>query len=151
MSDDLGDRADDYEQRLDDAGGAHAMVESLSAGLRRQERISFWLGVSFIFDLFLTLALLGGYFQVQDNTNDLETNTHNIEALQDRTSDEVLCPLYSVFLKSIDANLPEAADADRDGNVTESERKDYEDAVDVIEAGYAKLECLPLREVAKSE
>lgn len=54
-----------------------------------------------------------------------------ISAVQQRTSNEVLCPLYEVFLRSYH---PEAQPADR--------RAEYEASFEVIRRSYAVLDCV---------
>jgi hypothetical protein len=72
-----------------------------------------------------------------------ETNSDNIQEIQDRTSNEVLCPLYEVFLDSVENAPPQAADNDRDGKTTEAEQEQYDHAVKVIQDGYRTLDCNP--------
>lgn len=138
MDDDLDARAEAYERKLAAAGGPDAMVRTLSEGLDRQTRVSIWLAISLILDLVLSLLLAYGYLAVNENSK-------SIDHLQARTSDQVLCPLYGVFLKSIDQQRPTAADANQDGNVTRIEEFDYANAVEVIEEGYSTLGCVPPR------
>lgn len=73
----------------------------------------------------------------------VDTNANKIADLQTRTSDKVLCPLYSVFVASMDNAGPLAGDSNRDGKVTPAERERYENAVRVIREGYGILECKP--------
>lgn len=57
-------------------------------------------------------------------------NGQKIAQVQERTSNEVLCPLYKLFL---DSYRPEAQPPER--------RQAYEDAFKVIRKSYAVLEC----------
>lgn len=57
-------------------------------------------------------------------------NGNRIDQVQRRTSNEVLCPLYRIFL---DAYHPEAQPPER--------RQQYEDAYKVIRRSYGVLEC----------
>jgi hypothetical protein len=59
-------------------------------------------------------------------------NNARITAVQERTSNEVLCPLYDLFLRSY---RPEVQPPER--------RADYEASFEVIRHSYAVLECAP--------
>lgn len=56
-----------------------------------------------------------------------------IDTIQDRTSNEVLCPLYEVFIKSLDAPPPP--------DQTPQEAENRADADKVIRNGYVTLQC----------
>lgn len=67
-------------------------------------------------------------------TNHVEENSRDIAALQKRTSEEVLCPLYGLFLASVKNPDPERVD-------TPKERKQYAGYLKIIQTGYDALGC----------
>lgn len=133
--DDVIGRADDYESRLAEAGGTNAMIDGLVTGLKRQKLIT---RVLLIF-VVVKLTIIG--FVI--------ANSYSINNLQDRTSDEVLCPLYSLFLDLIEDPIPGAADENEDGKITVKEQKKYDKTIKVFYDGYATLECQPPRELVE--
>lgn len=64
----------------------------------------------------------------------IDNNADHIEDLQTRTSSEVLCPLYGLFVQSVENPRPEQVD-------TPEERKRFEEAKTIILNGYAQLGC----------
>lgn len=136
-SDEIMNRADDYEERLAEAGGGDAIIDGLVRGLKRQKNISRIL----ILFVFIKLAIIG--FVI--------ANSYNINKLQDRTSDEVLCPLYTLFLDLIEDAPLLAADEDENGKISAKEKRKYDNTVRVFYEGYATLECQPLRELVENE
>ncbi|WP_454199606.1 hypothetical protein [Nocardia sp. Marseille-Q1738] len=75
---------------------------------------------SIAFNLVLTAALGWLFMKVQD--------------VQERTSTEILCPLYQVFAVSIKVNPPNP-------NLTPEQAKARREAADTILAGLDKLGC----------
>jgi cytochrome c-type biogenesis protein CcmH/NrfG len=64
----------------------------------------------------------------------MDANQREIRQVQQRTSAEILCPLYEVFATSIKANPPNP-------NLTPAQAKVRQDAADTILAGLDKLGC----------
>lgn len=64
----------------------------------------------------------------------VEHNQREIQAVQQRTSSEILCPLYEVFATSIKVNPTNP-------NLTPDQAKLRQDAADTILAGLSKLGC----------
>lgn len=62
-------------------------------------------------------------------------NQREIQQVQERTSTELLCPLYLVFATSIKVNPPSA-------NLTPEQVKLRQDAADTILAGLQKMGCV---------
>lgn len=122
----------------------NASVAELSARLDVQERVLLeqerqrkglhstrvvLVGLAFgiILDLVLTVAVGILYRQV-------DANQHQVQAIQSRTSSEILCPLYTVFATSIKVNPPSS-------NLTPEQAQARRDAADTILAGLTKLGC----------
>lgn len=79
--------------------------------------------------LIFCLLGLGAYLvKTQDD------NTQRINELQERTSSEVLCPLYGLLINSINAN-PEPS------NLTPDQIKFRQDAAQTFKKGYQELRC----------
>lgn len=64
-------------------------------------------------------------------------NTNRINEVQARTSNEVLCPLFALFVSGYDPKK-------RDALPTKEQRDQYENAYGVLRRGYASLGCSPL-------
>lgn len=97
------------------------------AATTRQGRINAWLALSIALDIALSLIIGLGFFRI-------DSNADRIDHIQDRTSNEVLCPLYGIFLASIENPRPEQVD-------TPEERARFEAAAKTIRDGYSALEC----------
>lgn len=69
MSNDLGARADDYERRLDEAGGTDTVMGSLVVSDERRRNIIKWLMISIAFDVFLSFGFGFLAFYAQHNAN----------------------------------------------------------------------------------
>lgn len=80
-----------------------------------------------VLDLGLTIGGVLLYRQV-------DTNQHQIQQVQERTSAEILCPLFIVFATSIKVNPPSP-------NLTPEQAKVRQDAADTILSGLSKLGC----------
>lgn len=63
-----------------------------------------------------------------------DTNSEQIQSVQDRTSSEVLCPLYQVFLDSMRINTPPA-------NQTPEQAEFRAESMRTIQHGYDILKC----------
>jgi len=94
---------------------------------RRQWGINWLLGLSILLDVALSVAVGFGYFRIHSNANE-------IADIQQVTSNEVLCPLYVVFLASVNHPRPEQVD-------TPEEKAAFEAAAKIIRDGYATLGC----------
>ncbi|WP_159840224.1 hypothetical protein [Nocardia sp. CY41] len=64
----------------------------------------------------------------------LEATTREVREVQERTSSEILCPLYEVFATSIKVNPPNP-------NLTPDQAKARQHAADTILAGLDTLGC----------
>lgn len=64
----------------------------------------------------------------------VDVTQHQIQQVQERTSAEILCPLYLVFATSIKVNPPNP-------NLTPEQTKFRQDAADTILSGLEKLGC----------
>lgn len=95
--------------------------------LRRNRNVLRVAIVGLALDLLLTI--FGGYL-----FNEIRGNTTDIETVQTRTSVQVLCPLYQVFLNSIKANP-------HPPGLTPEQQKDRDDATITIQEGYDILQC----------
>lgn len=82
--------------------------------------------------LALCLALVGGFGFLFYR---LEQAQGEIKAVQQRTSSEILCPLYTVFATSIKVNPPNP-------NLTPEQAKTRQEAADTILSGLDKLGCI---------
>jgi hypothetical protein len=64
----------------------------------------------------------------------LNATTHQVQQVQDRTSSEILCPLWAVFALSIKTNPPPV-------NYTAEQLELRQHAADAILSGMSKLGC----------
>ena len=86
----------------------------------RQGRLILGLIISFGLDIALTVAMGLGFV--------------TINSLQHRTSDEVLCPLYGIFIESVNHPRPDQID-------TPEKKAAFDTAAETIRRGYAALKC----------
>jgi len=115
-----------------------ASVQALSDSVRnlarygqRTRRLISWTIIGLVLDLTLTIVV-GVLFNNQQGTSRrIERNAENIRLVQQRTGNEVLCPLYGLFLASFD---PTSAAARKDP-------AKYEASFRVIRTGYQVLGC----------
>lgn len=107
---------------------------TLAKTQQRQTRNQRLLTLSLVIDLALSVFALFLLDRVADNSA-------RLDEVQQRTSNEVLCPLYVLFIGSIESGDSAAADANRDGKVTAKEQAAYTDAITVIRDGYDALDC----------
>lgn len=89
------------------------------------------LWIIFIFTVLVFLLLS---YRQEQATDRIEANAAKISDLQTRTSEEVLCPLYVIFLESLEN--PDPGDVD-----TPAERKQFAAYKVTIQDGYDKLGC----------
>lgn len=96
--------------------------------LSQQRGINIALGLSLIFDVLLSVLIGFGYLRI-------DTNAAEIGQVQERTSDQVLCPLYALFITSLkNPPRPELVD-------TPEERRQRAEAKKTILNSYVVLEC----------
>ena len=124
----------DMGARVNTTQEMQAALASTMRRVERQQGLNRWLvGV-----VALILALGAGFaysvYRIDDNADTLRE-------VQDRTSNTVLCPLYSLFLAQTADLPPDAADSNEDGTVTPEEQAQMEQTVRVIQEGYAALNC----------
>jgi len=69
-SDDLGDRADDYERRLAEAGSTEGIIGGLVKGAEQNKRTIRWLTISLVLDIILSILLgfLGAFAYYNNRT-----------------------------------------------------------------------------------
>jgi uncharacterized protein HemX len=107
------------------------VVEDLNEQRRGLHSTRIYLGIGAVaLVLCLGLSIGVGFLFVQ-----VERNQHEIQAVQQRTSSEILCPLYTVFATSIKANPPNP-------NLTPDQAKMRQEAADTILSGLNKLGCV---------
>lgn len=113
----------EMQKRLDEQ---QRELKVMKVGAQRQRKISFWLIVSVVLDVVLSVAVGLGYLRI-------DSNSERIGNIQDRTSSEVLCPLYALLVAEIDSiDLNE---------LPPEERKQTEKEIEVIVQGYNALNC----------
>lgn len=106
------------------------LIEEQQANSRTQRRINGWLMTSIFIDVVLSIALGAGFVRI-------DHNAHSISSLQERTSGEVLCPQYSLWLGLIAGRRMQP-------NLKPKDLKQLNDFGRVFEAGYTSLDCKPL-------
>lgn len=101
-----------------------------------QRRVNRWLTVLMTLIVMLALVVVYVLYRVDQNAD-------SIGDIQDRTSSQVLCPLYGLLVAQIETAPSDAADDDGDGVVTDAEQASFDATVRVIRDGYAALDCRP--------
>lgn len=138
---DQGTFSDEEYTTMDDLVAARqATVDDLHA-LRRS---NYWkLLVGFLVVMFIFGALA---YRQEQNTNAVEKtaetardNSADIRRIQNVTSRQVLCPLYTLFLDSATQVTPDQVD-------TQKEQDLFNSQVKIILDGYNTLKCTPHRE-----
>lgn len=109
-----------------------ARTEELGSAQRSQRRIIFWAGVVVV----LIAIGLSLFIVIKDNTaNDkIRANTDEISAIQDRTSNEVLCPLYRLILQAEPRSIGNPA-------LTKDQKDELTRTYAVIHQGFTALRC----------
>lgn len=119
----------DFSERLK---ANTARTEELRSAQRSQRRVIFWVGIAVV----LIAVGISLFIIVKDNTatSKIRANADEIRAIQDRTSNEVLCPLYSLLLQAEPraVNNPVLTKDQKDEVI-----KDYV----VIHQGFTALRC----------
>lgn len=72
MSDDLEQRADDYEAKVARAGSTESIISGLVRGAERNQRVVKWLAVSIVLDVLLSIALGTVALTAQQNAADAD-------------------------------------------------------------------------------
>jgi len=124
---DMSLRLNTTEKVQKDLDAQQRALKKQQEATRRQWGINWLLGLSILLDVALSVAVGLGYFRISHNANE-------IADIQQVTSNEVLCPLYVVFLASVDHPRPEQVD-------TPEEKAAFEAAARIIRDGYAALGC----------
>jgi hypothetical protein len=109
------------------------------AGLKRRtgrhSKVLWLLGGSFAFDIIITVALAVTGVQVLNQSSELEH-------VQEVTSNDVLCPLYEVFVTAAKAPPPPPNPGEKT-DAYKQRMKERGVALKTITQGYATLECKP--------
>lgn len=132
-------------------------TRALSSGHARSIRVTWWVVAALALLAFvltyqvlklrrLAIVATENRAQIQANQDALDVaqrrsdaNQVNIAELQERTSAQVLCPMWQLFLKSYNPERPDA----------KMDPKAYEDAFVVIEAGAETLGCAVTKRVRR--
>lgn len=78
MSDEIEDRADALDARIDAVGGPDAIVKSLVTGFARQRRVVKWVIVGLVLDVILSIALSIVVYVTDRNTSRVQANSKAI-------------------------------------------------------------------------
>ncbi len=123
----LSERADTQQHVIDELEEQRKSLETQQKGLHSTRMVLSAAVFGIVLDLGLTV---GGALLYQQ----VDTNQREIRQVQQRTSTEILCPLYEVFATSIKVNPPNP-------NLTPEQAKARRDAADTILSGLDKLGC----------
>lgn len=126
----------DLAERVNTTQEMQSSLATTMQSQASQHRTNRWLTTSMAFNVLLSFGFGFGLYRI-------DKNAQAIADIQSRTSNSVLCPLYSVFLASIESAPPAAADTDRDGEVSAAEQARFDRAARVIRDGYDELACKP--------
>lgn len=118
-------------------------LESLSTKVRRNQRVLWIVAGSSIVDVVVTLVLGFTLHSQAENTRRIDKLASEVSAVQTRTSDLVLCPLYQQFLNSDTPKSRELARANG------QDMKLRDEAFKVIREGYKALDCPKLTAAPK--
>ena len=102
-------------------------IEEQQASTKTQRKINGWLMISIALDVLLSIGMGFGLIRI---------NADRIDYVQTRTSDQVLCPLYAIFLASVAHPRPVLVD-------TPEKKASFEKAAATIRQGYVTLGCVP--------
>lgn len=131
----LTNRLDVYQEVLERIDQQSQDIEQQRQGLHLTRVILSVAIVAIVLSLGLSVGGVYLYRQVETNQRQSETNQQQIAAVQQRTSTEILCPLYTVFATSIKINPPNP-------NLTPEQANARQAAADTILAGLNKLGCV---------
>jgi hypothetical protein len=109
------------------------------AGLKRRtgrhSKVLWLLGGSFAFDIIITVVLAVTGVQVLNQSSELEH-------VQEVTSDDVLCPLYEIFVTAAKAPPPPPNPGEKP-DAYKQRMEDRSAALKTISEGYVILDCKP--------
>lgn len=111
---------------------------SLAQRARTNKRMIFWLAVSVTFDIALSILLAFGFTALNDSQAQVNTLTQRLNLAQTVQRQQVLCPLYTLFLAN---DTPKARAAAPD-------KAQFDHAYVVIRQGYTVLSCADFRGAA---
>lgn len=114
------------ERMQQELGTQQEEIKAQAKRLTTQKTINRALALSLLFDIVLSIAVCLGYLQI-------DRNADSIGNIQNRTSSEVLCPLYGLLVDQIANTDPE--------DIPEDEKEDFAKQVAVITRGYEALDC----------
>ena len=126
---DLGERLNTTERMQKQLTTQQNELRETQRSQRTQRGINMALAISLIFDIILSVAVGFGYFRIDGNAQD-------ISEIQDRTSRQVLCPLYQLLVDQSQAVTPEELE-----ELSEKEKEEFKETVRVITQGYQALDC----------
>lgn len=115
-------------------GELSAAVTELAANQTRMKRVIYWTVSGLLLDLILTVVVSVLFSNQRETSDQIAHANSRIEEVQQRTSDEVLCPLYTVLL----AFEPRSTTSP---TLTEEERQSRLQAYEVVRRGYTVLGC----------
>lgn len=124
---DMSKRLNTTERMAADLAKQQAELAQQQNAMQRQGKINGWLALSLVLDVVLSLALAYAATRIDHNSD-------RIEAVQERTSREALCPLYGLFLRSVENPRPDQID-------TAEKRALFEQAARTIRDGWSSLGC----------
>jgi hypothetical protein len=112
----------------------NGLTKVQTAQITKLKRVSFWTIAIAIISLVLVLGAITSIYFMYQGAIKLGQQTEEIAVLEKRTSTEVLCPLYALFLGSYNPNSPNAKE----------NPEQYERSFKVIEDGAKILGCKPV-------
>jgi len=111
----------------DRVGALSDAVEHLDRRTNRGERAVIWMAAGLGLVLILSIIVGIGFIQLRDNT----VTVTDIQAREEHTRQDALCPLYSLILGSYRPESRPEGDA----------RQTYIDQFKVMRQAYAALDC----------
>jgi hypothetical protein len=123
----LNDTVVELSERANTQQKVLSRIEKVSNDTR-SNRIGLIVATAAIGVCLVLLGLVGWLFVKLNET------THELQQVQERTSSEILCPLYEVFATSIKVNPPNP-------NLSPEQASARQRAADTILAGLDKLGC----------
>lgn len=110
-------------------------IDHLARRQAHLRRVVLWTIAGLVVDVVLTVLVTVLYGQQQQASHRIADNTSRVQQVQDRTSNDVLCPLYKLFLdqEPIAVNNPA---------LTPDQRNSLKAQFGVIHRGYDTLDCV---------
>ena len=108
-----------------------SITEKMGKYAKKTRKLIYWLLVSLVLDITLTIVLVLVGHGVQSNTEDIGRITDRLNTQVTVQRQKALCPLYTIFLQS---KSKQARDASPDP-------KKYDAAFKVIQEGFDALRC----------